>query len=43
MRGGMHKSVYIWNLESILDSMESGAVEMEVKYSLKIFAFDVTS
>ena len=26
-----------------LDCMESGAVEMEVKYPLKIFAFDVMS
>ena len=34
-------TLYIWNLVSILDSMDSGAVEMEVNYSLKIFAFDV--
>jgi len=39
----MPRSVHILNLGSILDCMESGAVEMEVKYSLKIFAFDVMS
>ena len=31
----MHKSVYIINRGSTLDNMVSGALEIEVKYSLK--------